>query len=94
MPLTLIPEPLTTLFVWNHKSLTFASAIRNPVTMYKCKCIKRFDDLKVKFDENYFYDFEYVPTIAMYPPSYRVYHDLSCFRSFTLNEFKQYFQKY
>jgi hypothetical protein len=62
--------------------------------MYKCKCIKRFDDLNVEFNENIFYDFEYVPTIAMYPPSYRVYHDLSRFRSFTLNEFKLYFQKY
>jgi hypothetical protein len=63
--------------------------------MYKCKCIKKFDDPQVKFHENYFYDFEYIPTMAEYPPSYRVYHDdLSRFRSFTLIEFKQYFQKY
>lgn len=62
--------------------------------MYKCKCIKQFDDIKVKFSENNFYDFEYIPPMAQYPPSYRVYHDFSLFRSFTLIEFKQYFQKY
>jgi hypothetical protein len=62
--------------------------------MYKCKCIKKFDDVRVKFNENYFYEFEYIPPMAQYPPSYRVYNDLSCFRSFTLIEFKQYFQKY
>lgn len=62
--------------------------------MYKCKCIKKYDDIKVKFDTNSFYEFEYIPPMAQYPPSYRVYHDLKSFRSFSLNEFKQYFQKY
>ena len=62
--------------------------------MYKCKCIKKYDDPRFKFSENFFYDFEYVPTMAEYPPAYRVYHDLGCFRNFTLIEFKQYFQKY
>ncbi|HEX2396411.1 MAG TPA: hypothetical protein VHI78_13775 [Bacteroidales bacterium] len=62
--------------------------------MYKCKCIKEFDDIKVKFNTNNFYEFEYIPPMAQYPPSYRVYHDLSSFRSFSLNEFRLYFQKY
>lgn len=62
--------------------------------MYKCKCIKKFDDIQVNFNENYFYDFEYTPSMAQYPASYRVYNDISSFRSFTLIEFKQYFQKY
>jgi hypothetical protein len=65
-----------------------------PTLMYKCKCIKKFDDVKVNFNENNFYDFEYIPPMAQHPPAYRVYHDYSCFRSFTLLEFKQYFQKY
>jgi len=62
--------------------------------MYKCKCIKKFRDPKIDFSENLFYDFEYIHTIADYPASYRVYHTLSCFRKFSLIEFKQYFQKY
>lgn len=62
--------------------------------MYKCKCIKEFDDVKLKFNANNFYSFEYIPPMAQYPPSYRVYHDFSSFRSFSLIEFKQYFQKY
>jgi hypothetical protein len=62
--------------------------------MYKCKCIKRFNDPQVNFTENLFYDFEYIPTMAQYPPSYRVYHDFRSYHSFSLIEFKQYFQKY
>jgi hypothetical protein len=62
--------------------------------MNKCKCIKKFRDPKVDFSENLFYDFEYTPTMAEYPASYRVYHNFSCYRSFSLIEFKQYFQKY
>jgi hypothetical protein len=62
--------------------------------MYKCKCIKQFEDLQIRFNENNFYDFEYTPTMADYPPSYRVYHDICQYRRFSLIEFKQYFQKY
>jgi hypothetical protein len=66
----------------------------NPDPMYKCKCIKKFKDPMVDFTENYFYEFEYIPTMAQYPPSYRVYTEVRGFRHFTLIEFKQYFQKY
>jgi len=62
--------------------------------MYKCKCIKAFQDREVNFSRNYFYDFEYIPTVATASPSYRVYNDLRAFRRFSLPEFRQYFQKY
>jgi hypothetical protein len=62
--------------------------------MDKCKCIKKFDDTIVTFSENYFYDYDYIPTVANYPATYRVYHDLKAFRKFSLIEFKQYFKKY
>ena len=62
--------------------------------MHKCKCIKRFNDTGVFFIENSFYDYEYIPPMANYPPSYRVYYDFSVFRGFSLIEFKKYFQKY
>jgi len=62
--------------------------------MDKCKCIKKFDDPQVSFSENYFYDYDYIPNVANYPATYRVYHDLKAFRKFSLIEFKQYFKKY
>lgn len=62
--------------------------------MYKCKCIKKFNDINMNFNENLFYEFEYIPTMAQYPASYRVYHDMQGFRNFSIIEFKQYFQKY
>jgi hypothetical protein len=62
--------------------------------MNKCKCIKKFIDPRVNFTENLFYEFEYIPTMSDYPANYRVYHDLGCFRTFSLIEFKQYFQTY
>jgi hypothetical protein len=62
--------------------------------MDKCKCIKQFNDTKVSFSENYFYDFDYIPNVANYPATYRVYHDLTAFRKFSLIEFKEYFKKY
>lgn len=62
--------------------------------MYKCKCIKKFNDSKMDFNENLFYEFEYIPTMAQYPASYRVYNTVQVFRSFSIIEFKQYFQKY
>ena len=46
------------------------------------------------FNENLFYEFEYIPTMAQYPASYRVYNTVQVFRSFSIIEFKQYFQKY
>jgi len=62
--------------------------------MDKCKCIKQFNDTMVSFSENYFYDYDYIPTVANYPPTYRVYDNLSAFRKFSLIEFKQYFKRY
>jgi len=62
--------------------------------MDKCKCIKQFDDTLVSFSENYFYDFDYIPTVANYSATYRVYNNLKSFRRFSLIEFKQYFKKY
>jgi hypothetical protein len=62
--------------------------------MDKCKCIKQFNDKMVSFSENYFYDYDYIPTVADYPATYRVYNDLKSFRRFSLIEFKQYFKRY
>ena len=33
--------------------------------MDKCKCIKKYDDPQVSFSENYFYDYDYIPTLPI-----------------------------
>ena len=62
--------------------------------MDKCKCIKQFDDKKISFCENYFYDYDYIPTVADHSAAYRVYNNMKSFRNFSLVEFKHYFKIY
>lgn len=64
--------------------------------MAKCKCLK---DLTVSsngkiFDENQYYDFDFIGSIGDKPSFYRVYYKDGTFDKLKVKEFKEHFKRY
>ncbi|MFO7656481.1 MAG: hypothetical protein R6W78_05385 [Bacteroidales bacterium] len=63
--------------------------------MIKCKCVK---DLTVseelKFSNNSFYFYEFVPSMGNWGAIYRIYLENGKFHNFSFSEFREFFKNF
>ena len=60
--------------------------------MSKCKCIKEIGGDDYRFQNNGFYEYEYVPAIAHFSPKYTVFQDEGKRMVLTISQFKEHFK--